>query len=91
MQPVPGRWGGDEFLAIVRNVDKDGLARVAERCVMLIGQISVPSNDERAITVSISAGAALCAPGETGDELIQRADKLMYKSKAYRRGRATME
>jgi diguanylate cyclase (GGDEF)-like protein/PAS domain S-box-containing protein len=87
---VVGRWGGDEFLAIVGNVDQEVLSQLAERCVLLVKNTSIRS-DERTISLSISVGAALAHPDETAEELIQRADKLMYRSKASGRDRATTE
>jgi len=84
-----GRWGGDEFLAIVRNVDAASVKNLAERCVTLAKRVSVPANDERAIHISISIGATLSQPGEGAETLIRRADELMYRSKAAGRGRAT--
>jgi diguanylate cyclase (GGDEF)-like protein len=86
-----GRWGGDEFLAIVRNVNKDVLGELAERCVALLGQTSISSNDERLISISVSVGATLSLPGQSEKQLIERADELMYRSKASGRGRATTE
>ena len=86
-----GRWGGDELLAIVRNIDLEVLKNLAERCTVMVAGTAVPSNDERMISLSISVGAALVRPGETAEELIQRADQLMYRSKASGRGRATTE
>lgn len=86
-----GRWGGDEFLAIARNVDREVLGKVAERCVALIAQTSISGYDKRSISLSSSIGAALVRPGETVAELIHRADKLMYRSKTDGRGRATTE
>jgi len=88
---IVGRWGGDEFLAIARNVSRELLSKLAERCVALIAQTSVPSNDDRRIYLSISVGAALARPGETAERLIQRADELMYRSKAGGPRRATTE
>ncbi len=86
-----GRWGGDEFLAIARNVDREMLGKLAERCVAMIAQTSVLSGDGRRIPLSSSVGAALSRPGESAEELIQRADELMYRSKHGGRGRATTE
>ena len=86
---IVGRWGGDEFLAIVRNVNHEILATLAERCVTMVAQVSVPNDDGRAVSVSISVGAALASPGETAEELISKADKLMYQSKIAGRGRAS--
>ncbi len=86
-----GRWGGDEFLAIARNVDCEILSSLAERCVAMVAQTSIPSNDERRISLAVSVGAALWRPGEAAEELIQRADDLMYRSKSGGRQRATTE
>jgi diguanylate cyclase (GGDEF)-like protein len=88
---IVGRWGGDEFLAIARNVDHEMLGRLAERCVAMISRTSVLSHDGRRITLSSSVGAALSRPGETAEEFIHRADELMYRSKNGGRGRATTE
>jgi diguanylate cyclase (GGDEF)-like protein len=86
-----GRWGGDEFLAIARNVDCEILSSLAERCVAMVALTSIPSNDERRISLSVSVGAALLRPGEAAEELIQRADDLMYRSKSGGRRRATTD
>jgi diguanylate cyclase (GGDEF)-like protein/PAS domain S-box-containing protein len=86
-----GRWGGDEFLAIVRGVNKDVLKNLAERCVVLLRESSIPSNEEQPISLSISVGAALSRFDENAEGLIHRADELMYQSKTNGRGRATSE
>jgi diguanylate cyclase (GGDEF)-like protein/PAS domain S-box-containing protein len=88
---IVGRWGGDEFLAIVRNVNKDGLSSLAERCVAMVAGMSVSGDDEKVRSLSVSVGASLVEPGETAEKLIQRADKMMYKSKTSGRGRATTD
>jgi diguanylate cyclase (GGDEF)-like protein/PAS domain S-box-containing protein len=86
-----GRLGGDEFLAIVRNVDDTVLKDLAERCVAMIAQTSISYNDERRIRLSISVGAALSRPCDTSEELIRRADELLYRSKTSGRGCATTD
>ena len=88
---IVGRWGGDEFLAIIRNVSDNVLRELAERCVALIAQTSIPCNAKRRIPLSISVGAVQYCPGETAEALLQRADQLMYRSKTGGRGRATTE
>jgi diguanylate cyclase (GGDEF)-like protein/PAS domain S-box-containing protein len=77
-----GRWGGDEFLAIVRNVNSVFLKELAERCVTLAAQTSLTSNEGSLIALSVSVGGTLAYPGATAEELIQHADQLMYQSKA---------
>lgn len=86
-----GRWGGDEFLAIVRNVDEKCLRDVVGRSVTLIGKASIPTPGGKSVSMSVSLGAALARPGEAPENLISRADKLMYKSKSAGGGRATIE
>jgi len=76
-----GRWGGEEFLAIVRNVNRENLEALAQRCFVIQRQTLVPVEDGTRIAMSISVGAALVQPGDTAESLIDRADKLMYKCK----------
>jgi diguanylate cyclase (GGDEF)-like protein/PAS domain S-box-containing protein len=88
---IVGRWGGDEFVAIVGNVNRETLKVLAERCVMLAAETSVPGKDGKPLALSVSVGAALVRPGKTAEELVQRADELMYESKKNGRNRATTE
>jgi diguanylate cyclase (GGDEF)-like protein/PAS domain S-box-containing protein len=88
---IVGRWGGDEFLAITRNVNLEVLRELAQRCAALIAQTAALSNDGRRIGLTSAVGAALSRPGETAEELVNRADALMYLSKTGGRGRATTE
>jgi diguanylate cyclase (GGDEF)-like protein len=88
---IVGRWGGDEFLAITRNVNAEVLRELAQRCVALIAETAALSGDGRRIPMTSSVGAALSRPGETAEELVHRADQLMYRSKTGGRGRATTE
>ncbi len=75
-----GRWGGDEFLAIVFGLDIDGLWKVAEKLRTAILQIQIEDQKDD-LNAAISIGATLARPDDTLQTLIERADKLMYKSK----------
>lgn len=86
-----GRWGGDEFVAIVRNVDLASLGALAERAVMLVRATNARFPEQGSPALSLSVGAVLSRLGERPDELVSRADGLMYRSKAARRGCATIE
>jgi diguanylate cyclase (GGDEF)-like protein/PAS domain S-box-containing protein len=88
---VIGRWGGDEFLAIIRNADQAILTSLAERCVTMVSRDRLLGPDGETISLSISAGATLVGPSETVQELIDRADALMYQSKTSGGGRAATE
>ncbi|MCL5021884.1 MAG: GGDEF domain-containing protein [Nitrospirae bacterium] len=76
-----GRWGGEEFVAVILNVQGDVLCGIADRLRMLIEQSSLIAG-ETTIRVTISIGATLACREDTIETLLQRADRLMYRSKA---------
>ena len=53
---VIGRWGGDEFLAIVRHANAPLLEVLAERCCALVADASIADGDEASVSLSISIG-----------------------------------
>jgi len=87
---IIGRWGGDEFLAIVHNVDATILTELVRRAVAMTERRRIEAQDQQ-LALSISAGATLALPGESLEQLIQRADALLYRSKSQGGGRATMD
>jgi len=86
---IAGRWGGDEFLAIVRNVSLEVLGELAQRLVSTVSRIPFASSEGQPILLSVSAGGTLARTGDTVNELIKRADGLLYESKMAGRDRAT--
>ena len=75
-----GRWGGEEFVVILRNTDLKSLKRIAEKLRLLVER-SVFWVKGEAIRVTISGGTTLARPGDTVAGLVERADLLMYKGK----------
>ena len=75
------RWGGDEFLALVKHVDADMLRVVAGKLRMLVENSAINAGG-RPIRVTVSIGATVTSHADTRDTLIRRADKLMYEGKA---------
>lgn len=75
-----GRWGGEEFIAIIINISKDDIPGIAERYRQLIEHSGL-SMEEGLLQVTVSIGATLSRPEDTVESLIKRADELMYKSK----------
>jgi hypothetical protein len=57
----------------------------------MIANISLPVRDGVCVSLSISTGATLAQPGEAAEELIRRADELMYRSKTSGHGCAFTE
>jgi diguanylate cyclase (GGDEF)-like protein/PAS domain S-box-containing protein len=85
-----GRWGGEEFLGIIRNVDPAEVASISERYLRLIEK-SYVNIDEKQISVTVSIGATVVRQDDTVDAIIKRADRLMYQSKREGRNRMTVE
>lgn len=76
-----GRWGGEEFLALVLNIDNNALKGIAEILRSLVEQ-TIISDEKGQPQVTVSIGATMVRNGDTLESLIYRADKLMYKSKS---------
>lgn len=74
-----GRWGGEEFLAILPSTGASGAEVVAERVRHTVSSAPVVEGD-RLIPVSVSIGVAMLE-GEEGDELVAQADAAMYAAK----------
>lgn len=84
-----GRWGGEEFLGIIRHVDADGLIISGERLRRAIEGAYIMSNNEK-IAVTVSLGGAVFRPGESAADLVRRADEALYASKRAGRNRLTI-
>ena len=75
-----GRIGGDEFLVVLHDVrDLADAEAVAQR----IRQVSARTVDGLAgtVTTSVAVGLALSQPGQSADDLLDRADRALYAAK----------
>jgi diguanylate cyclase (GGDEF)-like protein/PAS domain S-box-containing protein len=78
---IIGRWGGDEFLAILYDVESiDNLKHVSDKLRTLVeySRLDLPTVS---LTAKISIGATLLLPADTIETAIHRADQLLYQSK----------
>ncbi|MEP9369052.1 diguanylate cyclase [Xanthobacter sp. VNH20] len=81
------RFGGEEFVVLLLNVDRAGMMALAERMRSSIGSNRV-TIDGQEIAVTVSFGAALAQPGDRDvDEVIERADLALYEAKNSGRNR----
>ena len=87
---IVGRWGGEEFIAIISNTNKQRVHDIAERYRLLAERSSLPLGDEN-LCLTISAGATIAEPGECVESVIKRADQLLYESKRKGRNRVTID
>ncbi len=87
---VVGRWGGEEFVAILYRVaDQAALKSIAEKLRTLTGHSRLDLA-AGSLAVTISIGATLLRPGDTAASIVQRADELMYASKQAGRNKVTV-
>jgi diguanylate cyclase (GGDEF)-like protein/PAS domain S-box-containing protein len=75
-----GRWGGEEFLVLMPDLDALGLGDLAERCRVLVAQSSVLSGSSL-VAATASIGATVLVHSDTAISAIRRVDELMYQSK----------
>ena len=86
---VPGRIGGEEFAILLPETDAAGAVAVAERVRRSLR--SLRPTPDRSAAVTASFGVAQLAEGETGDELLRRADVALYRAKSEGRNTVTVE
>jgi len=84
------RWGGEEFVGLLRNVDAATLLQVAERVRMLVEESFILHHGTR-LGVTISIGGTLARTEDSAESLIRRADQLMYQNKQAGRNRVTCD
>ncbi|MBN1552421.1 sensor domain-containing diguanylate cyclase [bacterium] len=82
-----GRWGGEEFVALILDLQINELMSLAERCRNTISK-SFFGSDTVKFNLTVSLGVTQATETDTIESLVSRADALMYKSK--RNGRNIM-
>ncbi|MGD0941657.1 MAG: sensor domain-containing diguanylate cyclase [Terracidiphilus sp.] len=86
-----GRWGGDEFLAILPGMSAGVLRQLADRCGNNVARDSFFNIDDKLISLSVSVGGAVVRTQDSPETLIARADSLLYRSKTAGRNCVTIE
>ncbi|MFQ6677129.1 MAG: diguanylate cyclase [Fidelibacterota bacterium] len=84
-----GRWGGEEFLGIIRNITAPDLEHLGNKVRSLIEHSYISHGDNK-LNVTISIGATLVKADDTIESVIKRADTLLYQSKAAGRNRLVL-
>lgn len=86
---VVGRYGGEEFLVLMPNTDKEGARQVADRLLTSV-RATILQVEGREVSVTCSIGLCTMVP-QGGDEgaahLMQRADEALYQAKGQGRDR----
>ena len=84
-----GRYGGEEFLILLKHCDDSTLEARSEHVRLAIGSTPVKAGSEE-LRISVSVGAAGCSqwePGTPVERILARADAALYRAKAEGRNR----
>jgi diguanylate cyclase (GGDEF)-like protein len=81
-----GRYGGDEFLAVLPATDRRQADQVAQRMARVIGEGAAAAADHPTLSIGVA-----CAPAEGSrpEDLIKAADQALYEVKRHRPDAAT--
>ncbi|HEY0267968.1 MAG TPA: sensor domain-containing diguanylate cyclase [Methyloradius sp.] len=83
------RWGGEEFLVVVRDCDEHNIIALAEKVRKSV-EHHTTIYQSQAIALTVSIGAAIGKPSESLESLVVRADKAMYQAKKQGRNRSIL-
>lgn len=84
-----GRYGGEEFLFILDRTSEDEAMLVAERVRLHIADSPMNLHD-LSLPVTISIGVTCARPGDSAEDIIDRADGALYAAKAAGRNRVIL-
>ena len=88
---LPGRYGGDEFIALLPETDLFNAYQAAERLRRSIAKVHYPTENEP-VRVTVSIGiASLKASSDSLETIIERADQALYSAKQSGRNRTMQE
>ena len=91
-EDASGRLGGDEFCFVLPNVDHEETARLAERIRERLNTMAFGMNSGGApFTASATFGVAGWQPHMGARELMEAADRALYRAKASGRNRVAVD
>lgn len=87
---ILGRWGGEEFVALIRVDSLDELTIIAEKLRIKVMKSYFITTNNAKIEVTISIGGTLFEKNDNIKSLVERADSNMYTSKQSGRNKVTI-
>jgi diguanylate cyclase (GGDEF)-like protein len=77
------RYGGDEFVVLLPNADKNDAFETAQQIQQIITSLAIPheKNTPGIVTISIGIASILPSNQHTHEELLLRADEALYRAK----------
>ena len=81
LEDTLGRYGGEEFIILMRGSELPDALRAAERLRLEIADKPFEIDDQLAIEVTLSIGVSSWKPGCSQEQLIEKADQALYQAK----------
>ncbi|HXO66514.1 MAG TPA: GGDEF domain-containing protein [Candidatus Dormibacteraeota bacterium] len=81
---LPGRIGGDEFVVLCPETDREAAALVAEKLDKAMRETTIETS-QGTIALGMSIGWAIASDAESPGDLMRRADEALYRVKSHRR------
>jgi diguanylate cyclase (GGDEF)-like protein len=80
---ISARWGGEEFIVLLPNTDKEGAVDIAEKIRAKIEQTPIPLLNGKSTMLTASIGVNTVVPriNCSIDDFIEAADKSLYEAK----------
>ena len=86
---IVGRWGAEEFLIVLLNIDEGRLDIVANKLRLLVAE-SYITTETGMLNATVSMGATIVLRYDTVESLIKRGEQLMMHSKWLGKNRVSM-
>ena len=80
---IAARWGGEEFIIMLKNISLDDALKISQKLRMAIENTKILDS----ITITGSFGVTLYKSGEDIKETFKRADEALYEAKNSGRNR----
>lgn len=88
---IIGRWGGEEFVALLVNMKKEALFPLVDRFRRLVENSALTLDNGSSLSATVSIGATIAQAEDTVEVLVERADRLMFESKQRGRNLVTID
>jgi diguanylate cyclase (GGDEF)-like protein len=85
-----GRYGGEEFVAMLDGIEAQEAEQVATRLCRRVHRLEIPIRDAEQL-LSVSVGVAMRRHGDSLEALIERSDQAMYRAKLHGRNRVYVD
>lgn len=85
-----GRYGGEEFVAMLDDTPVEHAMQVATRLCRRVHRLEIAAGSDASVLLSISIGVAMHVNGDDVETLAERADQAMYDAKLNGRNRAEL-